>query len=151
MRCIVTRLCRHLDYIPAIIKRIYRYNLGPMMPDLKVALKELLTFLDTVYIVLDAVDKSRSQQSLLDCLCIFRPDLEYSNVQLFATSRKYSDIEIVVDKLADISISMCNPVVEQDIRRYIENVLAKNCKFAHWPDALVVESKEAPSKGAKGM
>ena len=148
LRWTVSQLCRKTGSVPQSILDLYQSNTTPDMPSLRKALTAMLTKMDKVYLMVDAIDESNPRESLLELLADITIDPLFRKIQLFATSRRYADIESAF-KAVSSPISMCNPVVDEDIRRYVSSEIKK--KFASWPQSLQDEVLQALVVGAKGM
>jgi hypothetical protein len=150
MRWVVSQLCRKLHIIPREIWESYQRNTEPHLPQLKRALVPLLNKVDALYILLDAVDECDPRRDLLQLVTDLMTDEDFAKVCILATSRQYSDIENVFRPISE-PISMCNSLVDSDIRIYVDSELHSNPKFRRWPDNLLDEILEALVEGAKGM
>ncbi|KAM0081218.1 hypothetical protein ACKRZS_006626 [Fusarium odoratissimum] len=122
----------------------------PSIPELLDALEQILHVFSCVYIVVDAVDESNPRDELLDVIQTLVSDRRLSNLQILVTSREYTDIERVMEKVS-VSVPMSNKLVEQDIRLHVQSILRSNTKFQYWPDDLLIEVEDAVSTQAMGM
>jgi Cdc6-like AAA superfamily ATPase len=150
LRWLVSQLCRQARLIPSEIDRLFQLKHVPSISQLLNALQLVLGEFGTVCVIIDAVDESQSRQDLLKILRDLVTDHRFDKVRLLATSREYFDIELCFSDISS-QISMRNPVVEDDIRRYAHSALVSNRRFQSWPQSLVVEAENALAKGAKGM
>ena len=73
----------------------------------------------------------------------------FPNVRVLATSRQEPDIERVLQK--EQSMSLLNPLVDEDIRLYIGETLRSDPRFRRWQPSLVSAVEDALIAGAKGM
>jgi hypothetical protein len=103
-----------------------------------------------MYIVTDAIDESMPRDDMLRVLRDLATDSRFKKVQLLSTSRQYIDIEKVMQQIS-VWVSMCNPLLDEDIKLYVRSQLHANSKFKHWALHLREEVVEALSSGAKGM
>ena len=147
---IASQLCRYLGRIPGIIADRHHLCKEVTITDLKLAIRTLLDDVDILYIVLDAVDESNPRDDLLSLIVDLATEEGFAKIRLLATSRDYIDIESSLQPVA-VSITMSNPIVDADIRRYVRVVLQENRQLRRWPDALKKEILEALVYGSKGM
>jgi hypothetical protein len=162
LRWIVSQLCRQLKCVPQEVIQLHEMRTEATMTDLKKALSILLEQVGLVYVVIDAIDEcnttSNNQTSdaadmrqdflgLMKCL-LMQP--EFARMKIIATSREYTDIQ---DALRNLSapISMSNPLVDEDIRKYVNSQLHSIKSFEHWSPNLLHEVAETLVIGAKGM
>lgn len=113
-------------------------------------LEEIVEAFDRVYVILDAIDESIPRMDLLKILRDLITDPRFSKIRVLATSREYIDIE---ESMKGIStpISMSNPLLDEDIRLFVQAQLRKHSKFRLWPTSVRDEALEALSTKAKGM
>jgi hypothetical protein len=150
LRWTINRLCRQADLIPTYLYKLYKHGGEPSLEELLCALEAILDAFDNTYIVTDAIDESMPRDDLLRVLRDLATDSRFQKVQLLSTSRQYIDIEKVMQQIS-VSVSMCNPLLDEDIKLYVRSQLHSNPKFKHWPLHLREEVVEALSTGAKGM
>jgi hypothetical protein len=150
LRWAINRLCRQADLIPTYLYKLYKHGGEPSLDELLSALEAILGAFDRTYIVTDAIDESMPRDDLLRVLRDLATDSRFQKVQLLSTSRQYIDIEKVMQQIS-VSVSMCNPLLDEDIKRYVRSQLHSNPKFKHWSLPLREEVVEALSSGAKGM
>ena len=150
LRWIVSQLCRRFNYVPLSAATSYRSNQEPSLEDLEDTLKDLFSYLDVLYIIVDAVDESIPREDFLKLLQVLACDPAFTKIQLLVTSRNYADIDSVLRPLAGTTIPMSNAVVDEDIRIYV-NVSLQGHNFKRWPKDLCTEVEESLVRGAKGM
>lgn len=148
LRWIVGQLCREMSMFPSLLLHCYHTKTTPDLPKLKESLEILLEYIDTLYLIVDAVDESSPREELLQFLEDVVTNPSFANVQLLATSRRYADIESVLSRIST-PISMSNPEVDKDIRTYVSSALSK--RFPNWSQSLRDDVREALVNGAKGM
>ena len=147
---IVRQLSRTAETIPAKLYKLYKRGEGPSLMDLLYVLEEMVEAFDRVYVILDAIDESIPRMDLLKILRDLITDPRFSKIRVLATSREYIDIE---ESMKGIStpISMSNPLLDEDIRLFVQAQLRKHPKFRLWPTSVRDEALEALSTKAKGM
>ncbi|KAM7192866.1 hypothetical protein V8F20_008663 [Naviculisporaceae sp. PSN 640] len=150
LRWMLDQLCRNLEQVPPSLKRIYDSGRQPTTQDLLDCLAEILTAFNVVYLVADALDESHDRHNLLDTLQLFCTDQKYGRIQLLVTSREYVDIARVLTRIAQ-PLSMSNPQVAEDMKRYVHTSLERDLKFKRWSVSLRNEVEDTLSRGAKGM
>jgi Cdc6-like AAA superfamily ATPase len=150
LRWTINRLCRQADLIPTYLYKLYKHGEEPSLEELLFALEAILQSFDNTYIVTDAIDESMPRDDLLEVLQNLATESRFQKIQLLSTSRQYIDIEKVMQKIS-VSVSMCNHLLDEDIKLYVRSQLHSNPKFKHWPVHLREEVVDALSGGAKGM
>lgn len=150
LRWVVSQLSRQARLIPKEISELHNFKHLPSVPMLLNALEQILSEFHSVTIILDAVDESMPRDDLLRILRDFVTDHRFDKVRLLATSREYFDIEQCFQKIAS-AVPMNNPVVGDDIKRYVHNIIRTNWKFHSWSSALAFEVENALTTGAQGM
>ncbi|KAK0667272.1 hypothetical protein QBC41DRAFT_254570, partial [Cercophora samala] len=149
LAAVINQLCRQLQYIPEKLK-FARTSGACTLADLMEILQDLAKQFNRINIVIDAVDEAGERQLLLFFLYMLITHPKLSNVHILATSRDEVDIRRALEPIA-LTLSMSNPIVDQDIRRYVHRTLHLDQKFAAWPGPLLEEIEDALVKGAKGM
>jgi hypothetical protein len=146
----IRRLCCTADAVPAGLYKLYKRGEGPSLADLLCVLEEIVEAFDCVYIILDAIDESMPRVALLDVLRDLITDPRFSKIRVLATSREYIDIE---ESMKEISapISMRNPLLDQDIRLFVQAQLNTHPKLRFWQPSVREEALRALSTKAKGM
>jgi Cdc6-like AAA superfamily ATPase len=146
----IGRLSRDAKLVPPLLYELWQDDSEPSLADLLRVLEELIRGYDRIYIVVDAVDESNERHDLLRILRDLATDFRFQNVSILATSREYTDIE---DVLLNFSarISMRNPLLDQDIKRYVESELRRHPTMSTWPADIQHEVLEALSAKANGM
>jgi hypothetical protein len=150
LRWIISQLCRQLKYIPEELRRLSNLGTEPGYNDLLELLFTMVGRFRRVYIVIDALDESQDRKFLLDLLIKIARDDAFEKVRLLAMSRKELDIQQAFEGICT-SISLSNPLVDEDIRVYIENQLQTDRKLSRWPESLKRDIRDGLIKGAKGM
>ncbi|KAK0706095.1 hypothetical protein B0T26DRAFT_725418 [Lasiosphaeria miniovina] len=150
LRWIIRQLGRAADTMPANLYKLYRRGEGPSLSDLFYVLEEMMEAFDCVYVILDAIDESMPRTNLLKVLRDLITDPRFSKTRVLATSREYLDIEESMKGIST-SISMRNPLLDEDIRLFVQAQLKTHPKLRLWPASVQDEALEALSAKAKGM
>lgn len=151
LRWVMNRLCRESNAVPSCIYDMFKHGGTPSLIDLMDALELMLSAsFDTVYITIDAIDESMPRADLLKLLRDLATDARFEKIQLLATSRQYLDIERVMEEVS-VEVSMSNPLVDEDIRTYVQSQLHTLPNFKRWPPNLLVEAEQALMSKSKGM
>lgn len=79
---------------------------------------------EVVYMVVDAIGESKLREDLLEVLQIVTTDPHYKKLRLLASSRDHVDIRNTMTKVST-SISMDNPHVQADIKKYVHPTILK--------------------------
>lgn len=146
----LSRLCREAQVVPPFLYNLYMHGGEPSLADLLHALEEIVGNFDRIHIVIDAVDESMPRHNLLGILRDLAIDVKFRNVHILATSRQYTDIEEAMSTISAI-VSMRNPMLDEDIRLFVQAQLRTHPKLKHWPLHLKNEVLEALSTKAEGM
>ncbi|EMT69961.1 hypothetical protein FOC4_g10008401 [Fusarium odoratissimum] len=131
----------------------YSHNQDETVPFLSWIIGQILEIvvnkLDVLYIIIDAVDESTPREDLLLLIQTITVDKRFEKIRILATSRQYFDIE---QSLAQIStsISMSNPMVDADIRRFVHSRLRSSNRLKRW-HARFDEIEEVLAAMAQGM
>lgn len=150
LKWLLHQLCRKARYVPTLTYMLYEKWTEPSLPELLEALAQMIVTFGTVYIAIDALDESSSQDDILCTLRILVTDPRFERLRVVTSSRDYLNIERTMLNIST-SISMNNPFVEQDIRRCVHSMLKTNPKFKRWPLDLLQEVEESVTIGARGM
>lgn len=105
---------------------------------------------ERIYLVLDAVDESMPRADLLRVIRDLSTDARFSALGLLVTSRRYIDIEEVLEACS-IPITMSNPFVEEDIRTLVLSTVKSDARYQQWPEHLRCEMQDSIPKRANGM
>jgi len=150
LRWIISQLCRQLKYIPEKLGLLSKRGVEPGSQDLLDVLTEVVKKFRRVYIIVDALDESQDRRFLLNLLIKFASDKAFEKISLMVFSREERGIHHAFDGICT-SMSLSNPLVDEDIRVYIESQLQTDCKLSRWPDSLKTDIRDALVKGANGM
>ncbi|KAK3315570.1 hypothetical protein B0H66DRAFT_606443 [Apodospora peruviana] len=151
VRWILDQLCRQLRRVPASIRSLYDRGRGLVYPtEILMELEDILKEFHTVYLVVDAVDESQTRINLLETLRAFATEERFGKIQMPVTSREYIDIARVFTSIS-VPMSMLNPHVSEDIRKYIHATLESDRRFRLWSTRLKYDVEVALARGAKGM
>lgn len=138
LRWIITQLCRQSNVIPNGLLQLYRQHCQPSLPHLISALESCIGPYDVVFIVLDAIDESMERENLLSVLKNLATDVRFAKIRLLATSRIYNDISTIMTEIS-IPMSMSNPFVEEDIRKYVNATVQRrrSTTYRHLSDEFL--------------
>ena len=153
LKWLIHILCSELDVVTPMVYELTRSSTKPSQDGLLPTLAHTLDHLknvETVYVVIDAVDESNTRENLLGLLQTLATDTRFTKLQILASSREYVDIEHMMQKFS-VSISMNNMHLEEDIRCHVRSSLRSNRRFDRWPRELLQETEDSISMGAQGM
>ena len=150
LRWIASQLCRAAKRVPEPLYETHRLRRLPGIDELLEHLGSILEHFSSVFIVIDALDESKSRETLLRVIHNILGDARFIKIRLLITSREYADIEREMLSIAR-PLSMSNSFVQEDIRRVIAANLRSDSVFQQWPKAFRTEVEGALSSGAKGM
>ncbi|KAF5671064.1 heterokaryon incompatibility protein het-E-1 [Fusarium denticulatum] len=130
---IIGQVCRQISWIPPELKRLHDRGCEPTSADLEQTLAIILQKLESLYIVIDAVDESTPREELLSLIETMTVDERFEKIRILATSRQYFDIEQSLGEISE-SISMSNAMVDADIRRFVHARLRSSHRLKRWHD-----------------
>ncbi|EWG46180.1 hypothetical protein FVEG_06745 [Fusarium verticillioides 7600] len=146
---VIGQVCRQINWIPPELKRLHDRGCEPTSADLEQVLEIILQKLDSLYIVIDAVDESTPREELLSLIETMTVDERFEKIRILATSRQYFDIEQSLGEISEI-ISMSNTMVDADIRRFVHVRLRSSHRLKRWHDRFD-EIEDILSAMAQGM
>ncbi|ENH70495.1 Vegetative incompatibility protein HET-E-1 [Fusarium oxysporum f. sp. cubense race 1] len=146
---IIGHVCRQISWIPSELKRLHDHGCEPTTTDLEEILEIVVNKLDVLYIIIDAVDESTPREDLLLLIQTITVDKRFEKIRILATSRQYFDIEQSLTQIST-SISMSNPMVDADIRRFVHSRLRSSNRLKRW-HARFDEIEEVLAAMAEGM
>jgi hypothetical protein len=145
----IGRLSRDAKCVPPLLHELWKDGSEPSLADLLRVLDGIILGYDRIYIIIDAIDESMPRHDLLRVLRDLATDPRFQ-ISILATSREYTDIEDVIQKFS-APVSMRNPLVDEDIKRYVNSQLHAHPTMSRWPASIKQEVLEALSTKAKGM
>ncbi|KAF4439310.1 ankyrin repeat [Fusarium acutatum] len=128
---VIGHVCRQMSWIPLELKRLHDHGCEPTTADLEEVLEIVAQKLDVLYIVIDAVDERTPREELLSLIEMLAVDGRFKKIRVLATSRQYFDIEQSFSEISE-SISVSNPMVEADIRRFVHARLRSSHRLKRW-------------------
>lgn len=149
MSWVIAHICRQINWIPTELKRLHDHGCEPTIVDLGVVLEVILQRLDSLYIVIDAVDESTPREELLSLIETMTVDKRFEKIRILATSRQYFDIERSLSEISE-RISMSNTMVDADIRRFVHARLRSSHRLKRWHERFD-EIEAVLATMAKGM
>ncbi|KAK8008090.1 hypothetical protein PG991_010641 [Apiospora marii] len=150
LRWLICQLCRHTNSISETLFEAFQSDCEPSLDDLLNLLPSCLEGIDTLYIVVDALDESQPRDNLLRVLrALVADDERMSKVSLVATSRQYVDIETAFAGTWTV-LEMEWTDVEQDIWNFVSSSLSEPI-FRRWPQDLRYQMQDALTSRARGM
>ncbi|KAI0137523.1 hypothetical protein BJ170DRAFT_728809 [Xylariales sp. AK1849] len=154
LKWIIRDLSRQDEYyVPKQLEHNYEAEKDPSVDELLGCLEELSNRFKRVYVIVDAVDESRHRDELLSVLTKIGTDNRFWKVSLLLTSRHEVDIQEAIQDVSDhcTEISMSNPEVRADIRRFIEAEMAKIARWRKLDATFLDEIRDTLSQGSRGM
>ncbi|KAF5600091.1 ankyrin repeat [Fusarium pseudoanthophilum] len=146
---IIGQVCRQISWIPPELTRLHDRGCEPRSADLEQVLEMILQKLDSLYIVIDAVDESTPRAELLSLIETMTVDGRFEKIRILATSRQYFDIEQSLGEISE-SISMSNTMVDADIRRFVHARLRSSHRLKRWHERFD-EIEDILAAKAQGM
>ncbi|KAK3377117.1 hypothetical protein B0T24DRAFT_523598 [Lasiosphaeria ovina] len=146
---VVSQVCRQLSWAPSQLKQLHDRGCEPTLSELQYVLELALVRLESLFIVIDAVDESTPRDELVRFIASMALDSRFRKVRILVTSRKYWDIERFFSGIST-SISMKNRYVDADIERHIRSRLNSSFRLQRWRDSFQ-EIEDALVGKANGM
>ena len=150
LRWIIGQLCRQSLKVPKELQNIYKSGKIPTLSCLLSVLHNAMEGFERIYLVLDAVDESMPRADLLRVIRDLSTDARFSALGLLVTSRRYIDIEQVLEACS-IPITMSNPFIEEDIRTLVLSTVKSDARYQQWPEHLRREMQDSIPNRANGM
>ncbi|KIJ28059.1 hypothetical protein M422DRAFT_270694 [Sphaerobolus stellatus SS14] len=151
---IAAQLCKRIQNIPSEVVSLYKENITrPPSSVLLSIIKCISRLFRKTYIVLDALDEVSfpERDPILDVLreLVWRSGL--SNPNLLLTSRREPYLEAGIGHLGFEEICLTTPRVDEDIKLYVSETVAREARFSKWSDTLKMEIIEILITKADGM
>lgn len=150
---LVQLICRAPKALVSLRQLIAAHDDGRSTPSrgsLLEALRQAVVDVGVVYLVLDALDECSNRsillQGLQECHRWRLPSLH-----ILTTSRKETDIEDHMIKLAACQVCLEESVVDSDIRSFVQEQIQRDSKLSIWPSEIRAEIQNALLEGANGM
>ncbi|KAL5085108.1 hypothetical protein Trisim1_010896 [Trichoderma cf. simile WF8] len=159
---LIRQISAHRPYIPQSVQSLGEYKNNGGRPDTETLIEALIASIQgfsAVYIITDALDEcptlNGERKRLLNSLCDIlnaAPD----SLHMLCTSRKENDIDKAIRPLlcdpwgAEIDLSVQRKVLDDDIGKYIDSILA-DTEYDTWPTDIKEESRHALIDKADGM
>jgi hypothetical protein len=147
---IVAQLCYQKRTVPIGLQELLARGTKVSYKGLVAALQFVVSTFSSVYIVIDGLDESKNRDNLLTLLQMLASSVGFSKLRIIASSREEEDIKRALTGIGS-NISMSNPLVDEDISRFIQSAIYEDRKMRTWPEDLQLEVKEKLTAGAKGM
>jgi Cdc6-like AAA superfamily ATPase len=148
LRWALSQLCRQSGGVPVEVVQLFEAGTEPALATLISAFSAVARSFTMVFLLVDALDETQDQTRLVSTLSCLT-GAEFPNVKLLATSRKEPDVERILQK--EQSMSLLNPLVDEDIRLYVHETLTSDYRFSGWRPSLVHAVEDSLIMGAKGM
>ncbi|QYT03170.1 hypothetical protein H0G86_010139 [Trichoderma simmonsii] len=159
---LIKQISAYRPYIPQSVQSLGEYKNNGGRPDTETLIEALIASIQgfsAVYIIIDALDEcptlNGERKRLLRSLCDIlnaAPD----SLHMLCTSRKENDIDKAIRPLlcdpwgAEIDLSVQRKVLDDDIGKYIDSILA-DAEYDTWPTDIKEESRNVLIKKADGM
>lgn len=153
---LIVQLCNKLVDLPEKLKNLHkkREKDRPSMQELKVALSWMMSGLEDVFMVIDALDecpKNSEREVLLELIGEIK-SWSPSNLHLLATSRQEPDIKEALEPLlTSLEIPIEGSGVGHDIKLHITHQLATDPKLKRWSSDVKSEIENTLVTRANGM
>ncbi|KIJ38233.1 hypothetical protein M422DRAFT_259141 [Sphaerobolus stellatus SS14] len=155
LSCVAAQLCQRITKIPPRVVTPYDNN-KLARPPLSAVL-EIITHLawcfHQTYIVLDALDEIEAEEraSLLKALCEIIANTRRCNINVLMTSRRETYLVDGFHSLSLDEISLTSSKVDEDIARYVTEIVEEEPKLSRWSVELKTEMVQTLREKANGM
>ncbi|KAH6672655.1 hypothetical protein F5X68DRAFT_246927, partial [Plectosphaerella plurivora] len=146
---LVSQACRQLHWVPPELRDLFDQGHDPQVHELQNVLAVLLERLETLVIVIDAVDESSPRDELLYLVSALVLDKRFAKVRVLATSREYFEIQRVFGGLST-AVSMSNSSVDEDVRCFVRSKLVASRRLYKWRH-MFGEIEDVLVQKARGM
>ena len=151
IRSLITQLSSQCDGIPATLVELYGHGQQqPSMNSLQHTLYVILNGLNSVYIIIDALDECTERDKVLSWIrqIVFQ---NVPNLHIIVTSRPEREIEDVLQPLDLGCVDIVRDAENVDIEKYIDQELQTDHKLNRWEKVIQEDIKMALITGAQGM
>ncbi|KAK7408127.1 hypothetical protein QQX98_009718 [Neonectria punicea] len=114
---LLSQLCRKAEDIPESICNLFKRDCRSHLDHLIEAIKLVATRFSSILISIDAVDESQRRETLAGFVKRLATDNEFGRFHFVVTSRKETERHLS----GFVCLSMSNPLVDRDIRTYIDD------------------------------
>ena len=147
---LISRAPKALESLKQLFAAHDKGRSTPSRGSLLEALRQAVVDVGVVYIVLDALDECSNRSILLQGLGEYcRWGL--ASLHILTTSRKETDIEDHMIKLAACQVCLEDSVVDLDIRSFVQEQILEDSKLSIWPSEVQAEIQRTLLEGANGM
>lgn len=141
LRSLISQLCHAKPRTQGSLDGIFKGNQQPTTKSLKSVLDDMIRQIGEVWIVIDALDESRTEQDLLKWISGVigsKPD-----TKIIVTARDVIDIRSIFRQWArqEDMISIQHDDVDGDIRTYIRSRLRGDAELKRWHSRLDVQEE----------
>ena len=126
---------------------------APAYEELETLLVHVLDLMEgpgsgSVTVVIDALDECNDREGLLQLLASL-PERTGSNVKVFVTSRRETDIQRCFNEFPQVSLR--ESAVDDDVRKYLEHTINTSAAFRKLSDSLKEFIVTSLVSGSGGM
>jgi hypothetical protein len=155
LRSLVLQVYQQQEKVRRQVDSLHKLHHQISTSSLTSMLRDMLSTMDDIYIVLDALDESTTRESLLDWLITVLREIKSSSCRLLVTSRMEEDIrDVLLSYITPNNVVSCQKGnVEEDVRTYVKHRIKTDRKFERWkshPD-LCAEIETNLMEKANGM
>lgn len=156
LRSLLRQACDALDTVPADVVEVFRATqkqgrqLSPDLQTLTGLLKSVFNALESVTILIDALDECSEVPAVLKFLHELKSK-EFENVRWLVTSRWKDDIETSFSGIGVAIVPLDNALVDADIRHYVGQCLLRDPKLCTKPANIKKRIEVVLAEKAHGM
>ena len=147
---LISRAPKALESLKQLIAAHDNGRSTPSRGSLLEALHQAVVDVGVVHLVLDALDECSNRSILLQGLEECRRWVPPS-LHILVTSRKETDIEDHMIKLAACQVCLEESVIDSDIRSFVQEQIQEDPKISIWPSEVQAEIQRTLLEGANGM
>lgn len=155
-RSLLRQACDVLDTIPADVvevfgaARTHRRQQSPDRQTLTGLLSSVFKTLESVTILIDALDESSEVSAVLNFLQELKSE-RFENVRWLVTSRRREEIESSLTSIGAAVVPLDNAFVDADIRHYVKECLLRDPKLCTKPANVKKRIEDVLAEKAHGM
>lgn len=154
IRSLIVQLTANLPEIPQVLANLYtrsqEENREPSTDGLKGALRNLLRESAKTTAVVDALDECSEPEELIQFLGEMR-SLGTTALRLLVVSRQHFEGADTLEELKPVHISIQDEAANDDILRFVQEILNKDLKLRHWPVQVKNKIETALVSKSSGM
>lgn len=154
IRSLIMQLTVNLSEIPQDLSNLYTYSRSnkqePSTESLKGALRAVLMKGVKAIITVDALDECSEPEELVQFIGEMR-SWETADFRLLVVSRRHFEGSDALEDLEPVHVSIQAEAANNDILRFVQEILNKDLKLKRWPPQVKNEIETALVSKSNGM